>query len=192
MPQSPSPVPLPPPPSDPLAPYDLSSLCDGRRTDFPLGMLVDTVKVMLNGVYLQQNLDFLLAHKDGQSKSGARTSTRAGDSVVVLRGPACEPPRGRRRSGDQDDDVPAYDALPRRVRDNLSSEQWPEARREVVRTGATISETTRYINLKNGLVFEYQAGQVANGPLLPVFDLAGGRGKDDTEFHTAPRGAHVS
>jgi hypothetical protein len=85
--------------------------------------------------------------------------------------------------------VPAYEALPRAVRDNISREQWPEARREVVHSGTKIPETARYINLKNGLVFEYEAGQVATGPLLPVADLSGGRGKDDTQFHTAPRGA---
>ena len=61
-------VSLPQPPDDPLAPYGLSALCDGRRTDFPLGMLVETVKVMLNDVYLQEGLDFLLAHKHGLSK----------------------------------------------------------------------------------------------------------------------------
>jgi hypothetical protein len=152
-------------------------------------MLVETVKVMLNGTYLQQDLDFLLAHKDGQSKVELRRPPRAGDSLVVLRVPAREPPRPRQRTAD-DDDIPPYDDLPRSVKDNISREQWPEARREVVRTGTKIPETARYINLKNGLVFEYEAGQVANGPLLPVFDLAGGRGKDDTQFHSAPRGAH--
>src|SRR5260370_21281512 len=85
MPQSPSPTHLPPSPADPLAPYDLSSLCDGRRTDFPLGMLVETAKVMLNGVDLQRDLDFLLAHKDGQSKVELRRAPPAGGSPVVLR-----------------------------------------------------------------------------------------------------------
>jgi hypothetical protein len=60
----------------------------------------------------------------------------------------------------------------------------------VVRSGTKIPETARYINLKNGLVFEYTAGQVAKGPLLPEADLAGGRGRDDTQFHTAPQGVH--
>jgi hypothetical protein len=50
----PSQLPNGPLTSDPLAPYDLSHLCDGRRTDFPLGMLVESVKVMLNGAYLQE------------------------------------------------------------------------------------------------------------------------------------------
>ncbi|HEV7663794.1 MAG TPA: hypothetical protein VGQ62_09690 [Chloroflexota bacterium] len=190
MPQSPSPTPLPPPPADPLAPYDLSPLCDGRRTDFPLGMLVETVKVMLNGVYLEQDLDFLLAHKNGQSKVELRRPPKAGDSLVVLRVPARQPPRSQKGAAAVDHDLPDYEVLPRAVRDNLSPDQWREARREVVRSGTKIPETARYINLKNGLSFEYTAGQVANGPLLPVADLAGGRGKDDTQFHTAPRGAH--
>ena len=190
MPQSPTPIPLPPPPADPLAPYDLSSLCDGRRTDFPLGMLVETVKVMLNGVYLQQDLDFLLAHKNGQSQLELRRPAQAGDTLVVLRVPSREPPRSQKRLDTADDDVPPYEALPRAVKDNISREQWPEVRREVVRSGMKIPEPARYINLKNGLVFEYTAGQVANGPLLPVADLAGGGGKDDTQFHTAPQGAH--
>jgi hypothetical protein len=154
-------------------------------------MLVETVKVMLNGVYLQADLDFLLAHKNGQSKVELRRPPQAGDSLVVLRVPSREPPRSQKRSDAIDDDVPAYEALPRAVRDNISRDQWPEARREVVKSGTKIPETARYINLKNGLIFEYKAGQVANGPLLPVADLAGGRGKDDTQFHTAPQGAHV-
>jgi hypothetical protein len=152
-------------------------------------MLVETVKVMLNGVYLQQDLDFLLAHKNGQSKVELRRPAQAGDSLVVLRVPSREPPRSPKRTDDDVDDVPPYEDLPRRVRDNISPEQWPEARREVVHKGTKIPETARYINLKNGLIFEYEAGQVANGPLLPVADLAGGGGKDDTQFHTAPRGA---
>jgi hypothetical protein len=190
MPQSPTPTPLPPPPADPLAPYDLSPLCDGRRTDVPLGMLVETVKVMLNGLYLQQDLDFLLAHKNGQSKVELRRPPKAGDNLVVLRVPSREPPRSQKHADAADDDLPAYEALPRAVRDNLSPDQWREARREVVHGGTKIPETARYINLKNGLIFEYTAGQVAKGPLLPEADLAGGRGKDDTQFHTAPQGAH--
>lgn len=51
-------------------------------------------------------------------------------------------------------------------------------------------ETTVYINLKNGQFFQYDLGQQANAPLLPAHDLAGGRGADDTQFHTSPPGAH--
>jgi hypothetical protein len=176
--------------ADPLAPYDLSHLCDGRRTDFPLDMLVETVKVMLNGVYLQEGLDFLLAHKQGQSKIELRRAPAPGSSLVVLRGPAREPARAGKDTAHDGDDVPPYDQLPRIVRHNIAREQWPEARREVLHAGATIPETTRYVNLKNGLIFEFRVGERANGPLLPVFDLAGGRGKDDTQFHTAPAGGH--
>ncbi len=35
-----------------MAPVDLSGLCDGTRTDFPLGIETDEVKVMLDGDYL--------------------------------------------------------------------------------------------------------------------------------------------
>jgi hypothetical protein len=155
-------------------------------------MLVETVKVMLNDVYLQEDLDFLLAHKEGQSKVELRRAPNAGDRLVVLRVPARESfaTRVRQATDDSDDDVPAYENLPRMVKDNISPEQWPEALREVVRPGAMIPEAARYINLKSGLIFEYAPGEIANGPLLPVFDLAGGRGKDDTQFRTAPRGAH--
>jgi hypothetical protein len=178
-------------PNAPLAPNELSHLCDGPRTDFPLGMLVESVKVMLNGAYLQEGLDFLLAHKQGQSKVELRRAPAAGAQLVALRVPA----RERARSASEEsramkDDIPSYEALPRIVKDNLSAEQWALTRREVVPMGATIPETTRYVNLKNGLIFAYQVGERANAPLLPVFDLAGGRGKDDTQFHTAPQGAH--
>jgi hypothetical protein len=177
--------------TDPLAPYDLSSLCDGRHTDFPLGMLVETVKVMLNDVYLQEGLDFIVGHKQGQSKVELRRAPPAGSRLVVLRVPARQTPRAQPASQfSKIDDVPPYEDLPRIVKDNISREQWPEASRELIHTGTTIPETTRYVNLKNGLIFPYEVGQVANAPLLPVFDLAGGRGKDDTQFHTAPKGAH--
>jgi hypothetical protein len=159
---------MPPPPADPLAPYDLSPLCDGRRTDFPLGMLVDTVKVMLNDVYLEEGLDFLLRHKDGQSKVELRRAPAAGSSLVVLRVPARETQPASKHA---EDDVPPYDELPRRVKDNISRERWPEARRLVIHPGTLIPDTARYINLKNGLIFEYTIGERANGPLLPVSAL---------------------
>lgn len=83
-----------------------------------------------------------------------------------------------------------YEELPRPVQDNLSPEQWREALRGVVPEGGTVPETTVYINLKNGQFFQYELGQRANAPLLPAHDLAGGRGADDTQFHTSPPGAH--
>jgi hypothetical protein len=55
-------------------------------------MLVETVKVMLNGVHLQQDLDFLLAHKNGQSQVELQRPAQAGDTLVVLRVPSREPP----------------------------------------------------------------------------------------------------
>ena len=87
------------------------------------------------------------------------------------------------------DDV-AYEQLPQLVKDNISAEQWPEARRAVVHEREPIPETTDYINLKNGQIHTYEIGQLADGPLLPAHDLSGGGGKDSTQFHTAPRGAH--
>jgi hypothetical protein len=177
-------VSLPQPPDDPLAPYDLSALCDGRRTDFPLGMLVETVKVMLNDAYLLEGQDFLLAHKNGQSKIELRRPPRAGDTLVVLRVPARATASARQPSAHHDD-VPPYDHLPKQVKDNIAREQWPEALHEVVHSGTSIPESGRYVNLKNGLVFEYVVGQKANGPLLPVHALAGARGKEDRPFHHA-------
>jgi hypothetical protein len=81
------------------------------------------------------------------------------------------------------DDVPPYDHLPKPVKDNIARTQWPEALHEVVHTSASIPETGRYVNLKNGLIFEYVLGQKANGPLLPVHAAAGARGKEDRPFH---------
>jgi hypothetical protein len=172
--------------SDPLAPYDLSHLCDGRRTDFPLGMPVETVKVMLNGVYLQEGLDFLLAHKHGESKVELRRPAQAGDNLVVLRVPAHESHLpGERRHALGLEDVPEYDGLPKRVKDNIAREQWPQALREVVHKSGPIPESAQYINLKNGRVFLYQVGQVANAPLLPLHALAGARGKEERPFQHA-------
>jgi hypothetical protein len=53
-------------------------------------MLVESVKVMLNGAYLQEGLDFLLAHKQGQSKVELRRAPAAGAQLVALRVPARE------------------------------------------------------------------------------------------------------
>jgi hypothetical protein len=146
-------------------------------------MLVETVKVMLNDVYLQDGLDFLLAHKHGQSKVELRRAPRPGDRLVVLRVPAPGSAATGAPHSAQLDDVPPYEHLPRRVKDNIARAQWPEALREVVCTSTSIPETGRYVNLKNGLIFEYLIGQKANAPLLPVHALAGARGKEDRPFH---------
>lgn len=84
----------------------------------------------------------------------------------------------------------AYEQLPQLVKDNIAREQWPEARRGIVPDGAAVPEGTDYINLKNGQIHTYETGQVASGPLLPAHDLSGGGGQDDTQYTTAPPGAH--
>jgi hypothetical protein len=83
-----------------------------------------------------------------------------------------------------------YERLPNLVKDNLSAEQWPEAERHIIRDGVLVPETTDYINLKNGQIHTYQSGEPADGPLLAVHDIAGGRGRDRSQFDTSPRGAH--
>jgi hypothetical protein len=163
---------MPPPPDDPLAPYDLSQLCDGRRTDFPLGMLVESVKVMLNDIYLQERLDFLLAHKQGESRVELSRAPAAGTRLIALRVPARESARAVHSQKETvRDDVPPYDELPRRVKDNIPRERWPLALHQVIYPGQPIPDSARYINLKNGLIFEYELGQRADGPLLPVSAL---------------------
>lgn len=86
-------------------------------------------------------------------------------------------------------DIP-YDQLPDVVTDNLTEAQWREAQRGVIAEGQEIPETTIYLNLKTAQQLLYEVGQRANAPLLPVHDLAGGRGADSTQFHTSPPGAH--
>lgn len=86
-------------------------------------------------------------------------------------------------------DIP-YEDLPDVVKDNLTEAQWLEAQRGLILEGATIPETTIYLNLKNAQQLPYEAGMVANAPLLPVHDLAGGRGADSSQFHSSPPGAH--
>jgi hypothetical protein len=61
----------------------------------------------------------------------------------------------------------------------------------VIADGDSVPDTTTYINLKNGQIHQYTAGQAANGPLLPTHDLSGGHGRDSRQFHTAPSGAHT-
>jgi hypothetical protein len=79
-----------------------------------------------------------------------------------------------------------YEQLPRDVKRNLSPEQWLVAQADVVIEHDTVPETAGYINLRNGWSRQYQAGEPADGPLLPVHDLAGAGGKDSTQFHTTP------
>ncbi len=86
-------------------------------------------------------------------------------------------------------DLP-YEELPTIVRDNLTPDQWILAQRGVIDEGVAVPETTGYVNLKNGERKTYLAGERADAPLLPEHDLAGGRGSDDTQFHTTPPGAH--
>ena len=74
--------------TDLMAPIDLSGLCDGVRTDFPLGIQAQTVKVMLNDVYLQENTDYILGRREGESRIEFKRAPRAGDKVLVMRVPA--------------------------------------------------------------------------------------------------------
>jgi hypothetical protein len=83
-----------------------------------------------------------------------------------------------------------YEQLPNLVRDNLSEDQWAEAQRVIVTDGAPVPETSDYINLKNGQIHAYQIGEPADGPLLAVHDMAGGRGRETDQYRTAPPGAH--
>lgn len=83
----------------------------------------------------------------------------------------------------------AYHELPQLIKDNLDERQWLEAQRDIIDEGGTIPETAQYIDIKNGQIHQHSAGETAGGPLLPVHDLSGGGGKDDTQFHTTPPGA---
>lgn len=83
----------------------------------------------------------------------------------------------------------AYEELPRSVKDNLTEDQWRLAQHHVIMQGQKIPETAYYVNLKNGLRQRHDAGQCAEGPLLPAHDLAGGHGASDEQFHGAPPGA---
>ncbi len=86
-------------------------------------------------------------------------------------------------------DIP-FEELPDVVKDNLTEEQWREAQRGAILEGGEIPETTIYLNLKNGQQLPYEAGMIANAPLLPVHDLSGGRGADSSQFHSSPPGAY--
>ncbi len=79
-----------------------------------------------------------------------------------------------------------YEQLPRDVKNNLSQEQWIAAQDDVVLPGDTVPETRPYINLRNGWSRQHEIGERAEGPLLPVHDLSGAKGKDSTQFSTDP------
>lgn len=82
-----------------------------------------------------------------------------------------------------------YDHLPADIKHNLTPEQWVEAQSEVVLAGDTIPDSAPYLNLKNGFMRQYMAGEKADGDLFPVHNISGGHGKDSTQFHTQPPGA---
>ncbi len=82
-----------------------------------------------------------------------------------------------------------YDRLPGAIKNNLTAAQWEQARRLVVADGAAAPETTVYLNLKNGQTYQYELGATVSGPALAAHNLAGGRGRDSAQFHTAPDGA---
>ncbi len=82
-----------------------------------------------------------------------------------------------------------YDRLPGAIKNNLTPEQWEEARSRVVQAGDAVPDGAIYINLKNGQMRRYEAGDRAEGPLLAAHNLAGGRGKDSDQFFTVPEGA---
>jgi hypothetical protein len=169
----------------PLAPLDISYLCDGGRTSFPLGMDVDGARVTLNGSELQDGIDFEIQHRNDDSTLELRRPPVAGDTLWVARVPRSEWTETPDRYWAVD--IP-YEQLPQLVTDNLSPEQWREAQRMIVLEGTSVPEDTDYINLKNGQIHRHPAGQEAEAPLLAVHDLAGGRGKDSTQFHTSPPG----
>ncbi|HZQ34382.1 MAG TPA: hypothetical protein VFD32_00500 [Dehalococcoidia bacterium] len=48
----------------------------------------------------------------------------------------------------------AYEELPHLIKDNLSPQQWLEARRDVIDEGEAIPETARYVDVKNGQIHQ--------------------------------------
>jgi hypothetical protein len=89
------------------------------------------------------------------------------------------------------DDIPqildiSYEELPHAVKNNLTPRQWAAAQGNVIPEGGFVPQGTVYMNLKNGQCRFYEFGERAPAPLLATHDLAGGRGADDTQFHTAP------
>jgi hypothetical protein len=152
---------------------------------FPLHCRVDTAAVTLNGVHLQEMIDFEIQQGDDESVLVLRREPEAGDTLIVIRVPL-EGRHGKSRFRNQF----VYERLPQLVEDNISPEQWREAQRAVVQDGDQVPETTDYINLKNGRIHARNNGERAEGPLLAIHDLAGGRGKDSTQFRSSPPGAH--
>ena len=84
----------------------------------------------------------------------------------------------------------AYEELPKLVKDNISSDQWPAAQREAIVAGDLVPEDAYYINLKNGQIHHLAQGERAPGPLLPSFDLSGAGGKESRQFYTDETGRH--
>ncbi len=82
-----------------------------------------------------------------------------------------------------------YESLPGAIKNNLTPEQWEEARSRVISAGANVPDSAIYVNLKNGQMRYYEADDLAAGPLLAVHNLAGARGKDTEQFRTVPDGA---
>lgn len=177
--------------TDIMAPLDLSEFCDGRRMEFPLGTPVVSASVMVNGVYLEETLDFTIAAMpNGHGKLLLRHAPGPDDQLVVMRVPGQAPPQQSEDLGARA--VPDYEHLPGIVKNNISPEQWVLARRRVVQEDAAIPEAANYVNLKNGQILRYELGQRAEAPLIPQHDLAGGGGKDDTQFRDEPEGAHLT
>lgn len=83
----------------------------------------------------------------------------------------------------------SYEELPRPIKDNLTPDQWIEAQRGLILEGHPVPDSTSYINVKNGQILPYEAGQRAAGPLLPAHELSGARGKSDEQFENHPAGA---
>lgn len=80
-----------------------------------------------------------------------------------------------------------YEQLPGTIKDNLSPEQWKKAQRDLVMDGQRVPEDAFYINVKNGERQFHRAGEPADGPLLPAWDLSGARGKSDEQFDSPPQ-----
>jgi hypothetical protein len=81
-----------------------------------------------------------------------------------------------------------YESLPQLIKDNLSAEQWEQAQYDILHEGVAVPETARFINVRNGQIHEYAAGDRADAPLLPVHDLSGAGGGNSSQFEgTQPR-----
>lgn len=80
-----------------------------------------------------------------------------------------------------------YEELPRTIKDNLSPHQWQMAQRDLIEEGQKIREDAFYVNVKNGERQFHRAGERADGPLLPAWDLSGAGGKSDQQFTSPPQ-----